>query len=74
MGIISCMEDDASSKDILLACMDWQCKSLRICAFELSVASLKKKVYMFLECEFGLSCDSLIFVIKASRVLVCYTR
>lgn len=39
MGIISCMEDNAGSKDILLVCMDWQSKSLRMFAFELQVAS-----------------------------------
>lgn len=46
MGIISCVEDNTSSKGIVLACMDWQCKSLR--AFEFQVASLEgKKKYIY---------------------------
>lgn len=40
----SCTENNTSSKDILLACMDWQCESLRISAFELE----KARVFLFL--------------------------
>jgi len=48
VGVSSCVEDNASSKEILLACLDWQCKSLTIFAFELQVASFfkKKSIYV----------------------------
>lgn len=74
MGDIGRAEDSTSSKHILLARMDRQWKSDGVFAFELYVASLKKRVYMLLERELCLLWNSLIFVMKPSRVLVCYTR